>query len=703
MEPLRAATLRTAPLPAGLAASLASAMLAANGAEAGALPVAEAESGAGDAWVARALGALDRTPPPPPEEAVAAYAALLERAGPAMQARRAEWLAPLARAAGAGPPSCRRAALGALKAGCAMCKQQKKVVADAMRRLLGSLGQRLKAAEAAEAEALDVADAWGEAVRELGEELTGHGSPSIQPLLNVPRSLLDHASPAVRASAFAHWRSLADAWRGDLAAGNKRRKKRVTLLVKPFVRAGAQVVTCRVESEQHSSVQRAMVESWLHLCALLSDDAKALLGKSDENPQFGHALRLLRSCDAAVQALLLDFVAALLAGDAEEPQAQPCAHARPISLDSVSANELVGEAIAELDAACSGLETAHGDDRLRSSLLRLERALSRCAAGLKPELAPQVERLLARLGNYRAATGSAAGRRAAASSRAGDEEGDRPRKRQRRRKLQVHFGELAGGTPPEPEEEARAQAEGSAAAATQQSRAAVNVGAYQRHLSTHRSAFYVLQPVNRQQHWIDPAADDCGRSSSSNDTDEDESQGTEPMSSLSPSPSAAVAAVAAAGSTSPPRAVAEAVSRSSPGEAAEPRIAEDGGGGAGPSPGAAAPPSSTAADDDTQPLDSTRLDSPETAPHESPAAAAAAAAAAPTAAAPAAALSPTSRSAPAAAALSPTSRSAGHAELTAWLREGERLLRSFRDPGDARAVAVARAAVAALVPQPGVQ
>eukprot|EP01045_Picozoa_sp_COSAG04_P025467 COSAG04_NODE_3347_length_2907_cov_4.559829_4_plen_58_part_01 len=58
MEPLRAATLRTAPLPAGLAASLASAMLAANGAEAGALPVAEAESGAGDAWVARALGAL---------------------------------------------------------------------------------------------------------------------------------------------------------------------------------------------------------------------------------------------------------------------------------------------------------------------------------------------------------------------------------------------------------------------------------------------------------------------------------------------------------------------------------------------------------------------------------------------------------------------------------------------------------------------
>ena len=140
MEPLRAATLRTAPLPAGLAASLASAMLAANGAEAeaGALPVAEAESGAGDAWVGRALGALDRTPPPPPEEAVAAYAALLERAAPAMQARRAEWLAPLARAAGAGPPSCRRAALGALKAGCAMCKQQKKVVADAMRRLLGS-------------------------------------------------------------------------------------------------------------------------------------------------------------------------------------------------------------------------------------------------------------------------------------------------------------------------------------------------------------------------------------------------------------------------------------------------------------------------------------------------------------------------------------------------------------------------------------
>ena len=99
-----------------------------------------------------------------------------------------------------------------------MCKQQKKVVADAMRRLLGSLGQRLKAAEAAEAEALDVADAWGEAVRELGEELTGHGSPSIQPLLNVARSLLDHASPAVRARAFAHWRSLADAWRGGLAA-----------------------------------------------------------------------------------------------------------------------------------------------------------------------------------------------------------------------------------------------------------------------------------------------------------------------------------------------------------------------------------------------------------------------------------------------------------------------------------------------------
>ena len=46
------------------------AMLAANGAEAeaeaGALPLAEAESGADDAWVARAL---DRTPPPPPEDA----------------------------------------------------------------------------------------------------------------------------------------------------------------------------------------------------------------------------------------------------------------------------------------------------------------------------------------------------------------------------------------------------------------------------------------------------------------------------------------------------------------------------------------------------------------------------------------------------------------------------------------------------------
>ena len=73
MEPLQAATLRTAPLPAGLAASLASAMLAANG--------AEAES-AGDAWGGRALGALDRTPPPPPEEAVAAYAALLEPGPP---------------------------------------------------------------------------------------------------------------------------------------------------------------------------------------------------------------------------------------------------------------------------------------------------------------------------------------------------------------------------------------------------------------------------------------------------------------------------------------------------------------------------------------------------------------------------------------------------------------------------------------------
>ena len=136
-----------------------------------------------------------------------------------------------------------------------MCKQQKKVVADAMRRLLGSLGQRLKAAEAAEAEALDVADAWGEAVRELGEELTGHGSPSIQPLLNVARSLLDHASPAVRARAFAHWRSLADAWRGDLAAGNKRRKKRVTLLVKPFVRSGAGPRTLRVAARALSREQ----------------------------------------------------------------------------------------------------------------------------------------------------------------------------------------------------------------------------------------------------------------------------------------------------------------------------------------------------------------------------------------------------------------------------------------------------------------
>ena len=199
---------------------------------------------------------------------------------------------------------------------------------EVAQRTCESLSRELRESGSLDIEgALHVVESWGAAVRELGSILVGRGSNAIQPLLDLQKRLLEHATPAIRAAAHRNWKVLTDVWfaAGDLAG--PRRWKRLKLLVSPLAYRSSRkgVIRSRVLNEQDVGVRRAMIDSWVHLCYRVVEGAKdpadvaaTLLGTElaeEGSLHWEDALlpHLVHTSDEAIQIMLVDFATGLLA------------------------------------------------------------------------------------------------------------------------------------------------------------------------------------------------------------------------------------------------------------------------------------------------------------------------------------------------------------------------------------------------------
>ena len=249
-----------------------------------------------------------------------------------------------------------------------------RAVQVAASRLLAALARELDAAATEDVQAaLCVAGSWARSIQELGGTLIGRGSPGIQKLLDMQLRLLQHAAPAVRIAAHGNWAVLADSWWAAGELSSERRRKRLALLVLPFVRAGQHkkrpVTKNRVSLEPDATVRRAMVQCWLHVCARVSQsvvdatDAAAVLMGSEESLHWNCVLPLLRTGDDGVQVLLLDFAAALLgAPRAAAAGADGGTGSQPVALaaEVIRYSAFVPGLIYELSAACDRWECIAG-------------------------------------------------------------------------------------------------------------------------------------------------------------------------------------------------------------------------------------------------------------------------------------------------------------------------------------------------------